>query len=206
MSVIRILLLLALAGGAAGAAEHPLIVRASPLFSSCVEASARSYAARGVRVGAGGGEADVLVASDVEVTRALETGMAFLDSDVDVARVPWVLRVPAGNPSRVASLDQALAQGVEIALPKDPAAYEARRLVAGRERVREDPEAGSAPTALLPLSLARGGEHIPTDIRPLHVRAVVLSGSKQQAAARAFASFLGSEAGQRAFAACGDNR
>src|SRR3990172_11472168 len=111
VSVIRILLLLALAGGAAGAAEHRLIVRASPLFPSCVEASARSYAARGVRVGAGGGEADVLVASDVEVTRALETGMAFLDSDVDVARVPWVLRVPAGNPSRVASLDQALAQG-----------------------------------------------------------------------------------------------
>lgn len=217
VSTTRALLPLALSlalGGTVAATERPapLIVRASPLVAPCVEASASAYAARAVRIDASAGQnaADVLVAADVEVTRALEAGMALLDSDVDLARIPWVLQVPAGNPSRIAGLEDALARGLEVVLPKDPAAYEARRITAGRgDRVREasDPrELRSAPIALLPLSLAGAGDRIPTALRPLQVRAVVLAGSKQAEAARAFASFLGSEPGQRAFTACGDKR
>jgi accessory colonization factor AcfC len=121
-----------------------------------------------------------------------------------------VLKVPAGNPSRIASLEDALARGLELVLPRDAAAYEARRLAAGRgDRVREAASPGelrSAPVALVPLSWAGTGERVPVDLRPIEVRATVLTGSKQAAAARAFVSFLASETGQRAFATCGNTR
>ena len=201
-------------GAAVAAAERgsPLVVRASPLLAPCVEAAALNDPARAVRVdpSAGLDAADVLVGADVEVTRALEMGMALPDSDLDVARIPWVLRVPAGNPSRIVGLEDALARDLEVVLPKDPAAYEARRRAAGRgDRVREaaDPrELRSASVALVPLSLAGAGERIPVDLRPIEVRAAVLSGSRQTATARAFVSFLASEPGQRAFTVCGEKR
>lgn len=201
-------------GAALAAAERnpPLLVRASPLLAPCVEAAARQDPGRALRIDADAGPeaADLLVAADVEVTRALEMGTALLDSDVDVARIPWVLKLAAGSPSSLASLEDALARGLEVVLPKGAAAYEARRMAAERGgRVRETAdlrELRSAPLALLPRSLAGAGEQVPAGLRPLEVRAAVLAGARQPEAARAFVSFLGSEPGRRAFAACGENR
>ncbi len=202
-------------GAAAGATERPtsLTIHASPLVVPCLEASASAYAAgRAVRIDTGGGPnaSDLLVASDLEVTRALETGLALLDSDQDVAQIPWVLQVSAGNPGRVRSLEDALAQGLEVVLPKDVAAHEVRRMAEGRgNRTRQASDVRdlrSASAAVLPLSLAAAGDRIPTSLRPLHVRVAVLAGSKQEAAARAFAGFLASEPGQRVFAACENKR
>ena len=48
--------------------------------------------------------ADVLVGAAAEVTRALEGGAAAADSDAEVARVRWLLVVPAGNPQALRGL------------------------------------------------------------------------------------------------------
>ncbi len=187
----------------------PPVVRASPLIAPCVEAAARAYRVSGVQVEVGtvadAERGDLLVGSAVEVTRALETGTALVDSDVDVARIPWVLRVPEGNPDAVLDLDDALRRDLEVVVPTGPGAHEAQRVVAGRGRVRE--VAGSealrgASRALVPLSLRGPGHVIPTHVRPLEARAAVRAGSTQGVAARAFLQFLVSPDGQAAFAAC----
>ena len=70
---------------------------------------------------------------------------------------------------------------------------------------RETADAGtlrSARVALVPLSLAGGGDHIPVDLPALETRAAVAKGTPRAEEAAAFVRFLGSEEGQRAFAGC----
>jgi len=200
---------------AAGAGE-PLRVRVTAAVAPCVAAAISGWigpGGRGVRVEAAGlrdpGPADVLVGASVEMTRALEGGRAVVNSDLEVAEIPWVLSVAPGNPLGVRSLADARDKGVEVTVPAGPAAYEARRSLAGggTSRVRESgdrAELRAAAVALLPLSLAGSGERIPVpEVPPLLASAAVAEGAAQPERARELVRFLGSEAGQRAFAACG---
>jgi hypothetical protein len=193
-------------------ADDALRVRSSVVSTPCVEAAGRDFEARGgraVAVETGGlgddGDWDVVVGSSVEVNRALEGGLAVLDTDVEVALIPWVLR--AGG-SEVRALSDVVRSGTEIVVPAGPAAYEARRALA-EEGAAEVEETGdptrlhSAPVALVPLSLAGSGRHTEADVRPIRVGAAVGVRARSAADARAFVSFLGSESGQDAFAACG---
>jgi hypothetical protein len=159
------------------------------------------------RLEAGGprepGPADVLVASEVELTRALESGAAEPNSDVDLARIPWVFRGAAATPAGAASL-----AARPVALPDGPASYEARRVLraAGSSPVdTADVRAlREAPLALVPLSLAGEGPQVPASaVPPLVARAALGRGPGRAAEAGALIEYLASDAGQRAFAACG---
>lgn len=211
--------LLALAGGptcaSAGGSEKALRVRASEAVAPCVAAAGRAYAAatgRLVSVETGSlrdpGPAEVLVsANPVEMTRALEGGAAVEGSEVDVARIPWVLAVSPGNPLRLHGLADLGRPGLEVWILGGPAAYEARRALAAHppERLQEATEAAalrSAAVALVPLSLAGGAERVAVDVPPLVAQAAVATRSARPEASRAFVRFLGEGAGQRAFAAC----
>jgi Bacterial extracellular solute-binding protein len=206
-----------LASGISGAraADSPLVVRVSAAAAPCTQAAARVWEAnRGVPValvvGAlpGTEPADAFVGASVELTRVLEGGAGALDSEVSVATIPWVLAVAAGSSAGVRSLSDLGREGEPVALLGGPAAYEARRAIAekGGARVRETTEAAelrAAPVAVVPLSLAGPGERHTLDIRPLRVVAAAAEQSARPDAARAFVRFLGSEAGQKAFSACG---
>jgi hypothetical protein len=150
---------------------------------------------------------DVMVGSAVELTRALESGAADLESDVDVARVPWVVQVRPGGPASVRQAADVAASGAEVTIPDSPAAYEARRWAVdkGGGRVREASGRAlrEAAVALVPLSLAGAGERLRVDVPPLIVRAAVAAAPGHAADARALVAFLASDAGQKAFAACG---
>src|SRR5262245_16204907 len=197
------------------AADSPLVVRVSPAAAPCTEAAVRAWQAnRGppvtLVVGAlpGTDPADAFVGAAVELTRVLEGGAGALDSEVNVANIPWVLAVAAGSSGGVRSLSDLGRAEEPVALLGGPAAYEARRALAekGGARVRETTEAAelrSAAVAIVPLSLAGPGERHSLDIRPIRVVAAVAEQSSRQDAAPAFVRFLGSEAGQKAFAACG---
>jgi hypothetical protein len=148
--------------------------------------------------------ADVLVASEIELTRALESGAAEVNSDVDLARIPWVLRGPGAAQLSAASSLPAR----PVALPDGPAAYEARRALrtAGSSWVEatEVRALHEAPLALVPLSLAGDGAHVAApSVPPLVARAALGAGAKRPPEATALLAYLASEAGQRAFAACG---
>lgn len=195
------------------AADPPgrLRVRASSVVAPCVEAAARAWPGprSAVHVETAGpltpGPADVLVASSVELTRALEGGTAEEGTDVDVARVPWVMQVRSGGAKIRGAADLATS-GVEVTVPDSPAAYEARRWVAaaGGGRVREATgrELSEAPVAVIPLSLAGAGERIAVDIPSMVVRAALALRPERPGEARAFVAFLASEPGQKAFAEC----
>lgn len=195
------------------AADETLRVRSSAVTSPCVEAAGRVWRAEGgseVSVETGGlrdrGAWDVLVGSGVEVTRALEGRDAVLDSEVPIATIPWVLRLSGGG--EVRSLSDVVGSGAEIVLPAGPASYEARRALAeeGHPRVLETTDAArlrSAPVALVPLSLAGSGRHLAADVPPIPVTAAVGIRSRLPVDAAEFVRFLGSERGQRVFAACG---
>ena len=199
----------------AQAVEAPLRVRVSPAVAPCVSAAARAFEAGGgvaVVLEAGplpGAEAaDAFVGASVELTRVLEGGAGDLDSEVSVASIPWVLAVSASSAASVKSLSDLGRSDVPVALLGGPAAYEARRALAerGGMRVRETTEVGelrAATVAIVPLSLAGPGERHALDIRPLRVTAAVSLSATRPEAARAFVRFLGSEAGQKAFVACG---
>ncbi len=200
---------------AAGAVETPLRVRVSPAVAPCVQAAARAWETnRGVPValetGAlpGSEAVDAFVGSSVELTRVLEGGAGVLESEVSVANIPWVLAVSVTSPASVRSLSDLGRADVAVALLGGPAAYEARRALAerGGMRVRETMEPAelrAAPVAIVPLSLAGPGERHPLDIRPLRATAAVSVQATRPEAARAFVGFLGSEAGQKVFVACG---
>ena len=197
------------------AADSPLVVRVSAAAAPCTQAAARAWeASRGAPVtlvvGAlpGTEPADAFVGASVELTRVLEGGAGALDSEVNVASIPWVLAVATGSGAGVRSLSDLGRAEEPVALLGGPAAYEARRALAetGGARVRETTEAAelrAAPVAIVPLSLAGPGERHTLDIRPLRVVAAVAERSERPEAARAFVRFLGSEAGQKAFSACG---
>jgi hypothetical protein len=177
-----------------------------------VTAAAREYPHASVSVTPGGfrdlSGADAFVGAAVEVTHALESGAAVLRSEVDIADVPWVLVVPHGNPLGLRGAADLPRTASEVWVLGGAAGASARRALSGLapERVKpsEDPQAlQTAPVALVPLSLAGPGERLATEVAPLLARAVVAEGAPHPAAAAAFVRYLGSEPGQRAFAACG---
>jgi hypothetical protein len=192
-------------------APSALRVRATPVIAPCVHSAVRAFAAPagGVTVEVAAartpGPADVIVASAVELTRALEGGAAEPNTDFDVARVPWVVQVKAGGPT-IRSAQDLAGSGVEIAVPDSPAAYEAfrwaRSTTGGRARAAAARELREAPVVLVPLSLAGPGDRIGVDVPSLRARAALAVDPARRAEAEAFLAFLRSEAGQTAFAAC----
>jgi len=207
-------LLLAGLLGVSSAPAASLTVRASDAAAPCAAAAAEAYArttGRSVSVEAGVVTApapvDVTVAFDVEMTRVVEGGLAVDGSEKDVARVPWVLAVPAGNPAGIRGLDD-IKRAAEVWVLGGPAAHEARRAAAAlaEGRLHESTDAATlrqANVALVPLSIAGRGERIAVDVRPLVAEAAVAAQSVRPDEARDFVAFLASEAGQKAFAACG---
>ena len=188
----------------------PLRVRATETMAPCAASAARAYTLAGgpqalVETGALEAAADVLVGSGIELTRALESGAGRDDSDVAVVEVPWVLVLSERAPS-VKSLEEAAAAGVEIEVLKGPISYEAQRVLAEKTKahVREQDASSlrKAEAALVPVSVAGPGRRITVDVPALRAQAAVGSGSRAEAAARAFVAFLASEAGRRSFAAC----
>jgi ABC-type molybdate transport system substrate-binding protein len=188
-----------------------LRVRATPAVAPCVEAAARAYEKKTGQVIVATGSltdaatADVLVGAAAEVTRALEGGAAAADSDAHVARVKWVLVVPAGNPNQIQGLADAERAAVEVWVAGGPAAYEARRAVekAAPARVREASDGAvprGAAAALAPTCLAGPGERVAVDVPDLVVEAAVSATASRPEAARGFVAFLASPAGRRAFA------
>jgi hypothetical protein len=194
-------------------ADDALRVRSSSVSAPCVEAVGLAWETRegrAVAVETGslrdGGDWDVLVGSSVEVNRALEGGDAVIDSDIDVALIPWVLRLASGG--EVRALSDVVRSGTEIVLPAGPASYEARRALAeeGTARVVETDDRArlrSAPVALVPVSLAGAGQQVEVDLRPIRVVAAVGGRARSARDAEAFVQFLGSRTGQDVFAACG---
>jgi len=211
VALSTLLLVLVLAPSAR--AQEPLRVRVTPAVAPCVTAASPSWPGARVAVETAGlrdpGPADVLVGTGVEMTRALEGGQGVVNSDVEIAEIPWVLSVASGNPLRVRSLAEAREKGVEVVVLGGPAAYEARRALAGggTSRVRESTDRQvlrAALVALLPLSLAGSGERIAVpEVPALRATAAVAVGAAQPERAEQFVRFLGSEAGQRALEECG---
>ncbi|HEY7509867.1 MAG TPA: hypothetical protein VIG50_06410 [Vicinamibacteria bacterium] len=195
--------------GADGAGS--LRVRASAVVAPCVEAAARAFAAPAARIevevapSLTAGPADVIVGSGVELTRALEGGAADANTDLDVARVPWVIQVRGGGRA-VRSAADLTGAGIEVAVPDSPAAYDAlrwaRAATGGRARPASERELRAAAVVVVPLSLAGPGERVATDVPPLIARAALGAETARRAEAQAFLAFLGSEPGQKAFAAC----
>src|SRR5258706_349661 len=154
----------------AGGAQEQLRVRVRAAVAACVAAASEGWSGgRRIALETMGlrdpGPADVLVGPLVEMTRALEGGEAVVNSDVDIAVIPWVLSVAAGNPLRVKSLSDVREKGVDLVVLGGPASYEARRALAagGTSRVRGVTDRAAlraAPVALVPLSLAGGRERI----------------------------------------------
>ena len=209
------LLALLATGGAPASSMRPvtLRVRATAAVAPCVEAAARAYEKTGGRVAvetgpfAGAEGADVLVGAAAEVTRAVESGAAAADSDTAVARVPWVLRVSAGNPYQLRDLSDAQRAGIEVWVGGGTAAHAARREAEARAgaAVRESKDglvpAGAA-AALVPLCQAgAGGERIALQMPELAVEAAVSKDAARPEDARAFISFLTSPAARQAFGA-----
>jgi hypothetical protein len=194
-------------------AQEALRVRVTPAVAPCVTAASPGWSGGKVAFETASlrdpGPVDVLVGTSMEMTRALEGGQGVVNSDVDIAEIPWVLSVTSGNPLRVKSLADARDKGVEVTLLDGPVAYEARRALAGAgtSRVRESTDRQilrTASVALVPLSLAGSGERIAIpEVPALRATAAVAVGAAPRERAEQFVRFLGSEAGQRAFAACG---
>ena len=195
-----------------GADPAPALrVRATEAMAPCAAAATRVFTGGGgsrltVETGdLADASADVLVGSAVEVTRALESGRALIDSDVEIARVPWVLVLGEAAPV-VESLKAIAVAGLEVEVPAGPASYEARRALsaasAGRVRESDASALRKAGIALVPLSLAGPGRRIAVDVPALVAQAAVGSRAASPDTARAFVAFLGGEEGRRAFAEC----
>jgi hypothetical protein len=204
--------LAAAASSFAGAEPGPALrVRATEAMAPCLVAAARVFAGGTGRTPSvetgdlGDATADVLVGSAVEVTRALESGRAQNDSDVEIASVPWVLVLGDKAPS-LQSLKDVAAAGLEVEVPAGPASYEARRALAtaaaGRVRESDASSLRKAGIALVPLSLAGPGRRVSVDVPPLIAQAAVGAQAASPEPARAFLAFLGGENGRRAFAEC----
>jgi ABC-type molybdate transport system substrate-binding protein len=203
-------------GPASGAA--PLLVRATAVVAPCVAAAGEAYAAssgRRIAVETGAlrpaGAADAVVGTDVEMTRALESGEAVDESEAEIARIPWVLAVAASSPVKITGLEDVERSGLDVAVLDGAEALEARKALAKlpTSRVRATSDAAAlraAPLALVPLSLAGPGARVKTDVRPLVASAAVVSRAARRTEAAAFVRFLASDAGQSAFATCGAAR
>jgi hypothetical protein len=190
---------------AAAAAGAPLRVRASDETAPCVELASRAQAGRWqIELSTGplrdSSAADVLVGSEIEMTRALESGSAEDGSEVDLVRIPWVLTVASGNPMGLHGLSDLTKQHVDVWTLPGPVAYEARRalqaasLGAVREAARGVPR--DAAVALVPQSLAAGRENVATNIPPVLARAAIATGTPRRAAATEFLAWLATETGR----------
>jgi hypothetical protein len=214
------------------AADEPgrirLTVRATEVVAPCARAAVAAYAgyawtsdaaraAVSLEPGPLSQGGDVLVGTGVEVTRALESGIAVVGTDVALAHIPWVLTLapgvvgpdrPAGEPGSSGGAIAVLARAdVEVVLVGGSAAHEARRhldrLAPGRVR-----EAGSAdPTSgglvAAPVSLAGPGERVALDVPPLEAQAALgAPPGARSAAARDLLAFLASAKGTAVFAEC----
>ena len=213
---VKIASLLVLAWAAAvsvRASDRVVLVRASEAVAPCVEAAATKWSAPGLRVhvergplGANKG-VDVYAGSAIEMTRAVESAAATEGSEVDLARIPWVLSVPSGNPDRLTGLADLERSGHEVATLAGPEAYEARRALKSAlraERIREVPDRkglDASGVTLVPLSLARG-QTVSVDVPALIARAALAEGAPHPAPAKALLQFLRSDEGRAAFAAC----
>jgi hypothetical protein len=196
------------------AGDRVVRVRASQAVAPCVEAAAPKWSSAGWRLSVERGALgaapglDLYVGSAVEMTRAVESGAASEGSEVDLARIPWVLSVPAGNPDRLSGLTDLERTRQEVAILAGPEAYEARRALKAALRAERIHEVGdrkgleASGVTLVPLSLARG-QTVNVDIPPLIARAALAKGAPQGAAAKSFLQFLGSDEGRAAFSACG---
>ena len=205
--------LLLVGTGVASAEPAPVLrVRATEAMAPCLAAATLAFTAgagRGPSLETGDladATADVLVGSAIEVTRALESGRAENDSDVEIASVPWVLVLGDTAPV-LQSLKEIAAAGLEVEVPAGPASYEARRALvaaaAGRVRESDAKALRKAGIALVPLSLAGPGRRIAVEVPPLVAQAAVGARAVSPETARAFVAFLGGENGRRAFAGCG---
>jgi hypothetical protein len=193
-------------------AGSPLRVRASSVVAPCVEAAVRAWPAAGGAVDVETaalltpGPVDVLVASAVELTRALEGGTAEPGSDVDIARVPWVMQVRGGGTASIRRAADLAGSGLEVIVPESPASYEAwrwaRSTSGGRVRSATGRALREAPVVLVPLSLAAPGDRMAVDVPPIVVRAATGVAPGRPDDARALVAFLASEPGQKAFAEC----
>lgn len=215
-----IVLLVLLAGVASGPVPGVLRVKASPAVAPCVVAAGLEYeratgrkvvvetTAIGSPTSAAG--ADVVVASDRELNRVIESGATHPDLDVDVARIPWVL---AAAPGTAAPEIGALARSaMPVRVLGGTVSHEALRNLSlqgtapgnatrfdgARGAVRLSP--GEA--AIVPLSLAGSGPVTPLAVPPLTARALGVRASARTTDARAFLDFLAGP-GNVAFRACG---
>jgi hypothetical protein len=188
------------------AASPPRVrVQASELVAPCVRAAAAAWAPSAVVVEEGPlsmPDRDLYVGAAVELTRALESGVAEIDTDADLARIPWVVEDVSGTGVGLRAVGSS---GRTLTVPAAAGAYEARR-AAQAAGVRGIREAGGsalrdAPLRLVPLSLARSGSPARAeDVPPLVARAA--AGGAAPARARDFLAFLTSEEGRAAFAEC----
>lgn len=186
--------------------EPGLVARASEVVLPCAGPALRAARVTGVRVIPGevrdSGAADILIGGSVEITRALESGLAYVDSDQSVGEVEWRLVAGDGHTSR--TLSDAAEVAADVAVPAGADADEVRRAVTRTgARVQERPmkNVRDAPLAVVPSwASPEGGTAI--DVRPLRVRAAVSRRARDAAAARAAVGALGSEAARRAFARC----
>jgi hypothetical protein len=189
-----------------------LRIRATEAMAPCAAAAARAFAATGgPRATLETGDlddatADVLLGSGVEITRALESGLGRDDSDVAIAEIPWVL-VLADHAPAVSSLDEAVRAGLAVEVLAGPAAYEARRALSSKTtRVHESRDLAAlrkAEAGLVPLSLAGAGRRIAVDVPALVAQAAVGARAQSPEAALRFVTFVGGDAGKRAFSECG---
>ncbi|MCM2257274.1 MAG: substrate-binding domain-containing protein [Vicinamibacteria bacterium] len=199
------LVLIAVASLPVCGAEPAVRVRADDVASGCLVSALKADAGRGALTGAADA-ADVLVATAAEVTRAVESGAAVEGSEVAIARIPFVLVVPAGNPLGLRGLEDVARAGGELAVSDLPAAHEARRAAEsaapGRVRPTSAARVRSATLALVPLSLAGAGDRIATELRPLEIRGAVLATARDPQTARELLRRLAAAPAQDAFAAC----
>ncbi len=188
----------------AACAAEPVRVRADAVAAPCLSVVLKAAGGGGLVVA--DGPADLLIAAASEVARAVESGTALEDGEIGLARVPFVLVVPAGNPLGLRGLDDVARAGGELAVLDLPAAHEARRAAEaaapGRVRLQAGERVRRAPLALVPLSLAGEGEKLPTELRPLELRGAVLATARDPRAARALLQALAAPPAQAAFAGC----
>ena len=211
MSAFSATAVLVTALASAADAPYSLRVRASAVVAPCVEAAVRAWPpARGkVDVETASplapGPVDVLVASAIELTRALEGGTAEPGTDVDVASVPWVVQVRGAGTASIRRAADLAGSGLEVTVPESPASYEAwrwARSTSGRVRSASGRALREAAVALVPLSLAAPGDRMGVDVPPMVARAAAGVTPAHPEDARALVAFLASEPGQKAFAAC----
>ncbi len=198
---------LLLAGSSQLQTPAALRLRVSTAVFPCVRSAASGFQA-GFPVEIGEGDLtdlvdeQLLVGSGVEITRAIEAGLAVEGTDVDLVRIPWVLKAPPEGPRGLEDLSRT---GDRVVLLGGAAAYEARRALGGlpRDRLSETTDREAlrvARIAVVPLSLAGAGRYHPLDIPPIVARAALTPHDTGEG--RRFLEYLRSQPGLARLSAC----